>query len=241
MSSLHLAAGSEQPAKVDGKLRLYSMEFCPYAHRSRLVLKAKNLPHDIVNVNLMNKPEWLFKIHPEGKVPTLDTGSEIIVESLDICNYLDDKYPEPPLYPSDEATKAKDKELIQKIGSLTAVFTKIIFMQEKKSPAEWLEELLPHLNVFEEELKKRGTVYFGGSNPGMVDYMLWPWGERAKTIGIILGEKLPILDGDLPCLRSWKKAIRNHPVPDSMYNGPEKFYKVVLFKTAGHKPEYDKI
>lgn len=43
------------------------MEYCPYAHRVRLVLKAKNIPHDIVNINLINQPEWYFKIHPQGK------------------------------------------------------------------------------------------------------------------------------------------------------------------------------
>lgn len=84
MSSKHLAAGllstivnrfsllsgicvgSEQPPKDEGKLRLYSMEFCPYAHRARLILRAKGVPHDIVNINLLNKPEWYFKVHPEG-------------------------------------------------------------------------------------------------------------------------------------------------------------------------------
>lgn len=59
--------GSELPPKVDGKLRLYSMEYCPYVHRVRLVLRAKNIDHEIVNVNLINKPEWLFELNAEGK------------------------------------------------------------------------------------------------------------------------------------------------------------------------------
>lgn len=59
--------GSVEPPRNEGLLRLYSMEFCPYAHRSRLVLKAKGIPHDIVNINLIQKPEWYFSIHPEGK------------------------------------------------------------------------------------------------------------------------------------------------------------------------------
>lgn len=43
------------------------MLYCPYAERARLVLKLKNVPHDIVNVDLKNKPEWLFQLNPEGK------------------------------------------------------------------------------------------------------------------------------------------------------------------------------
>lgn len=42
------------------------MEYCPYAQRVRLVLIAKGVPHDIVNINLTNKPQWYFDIHPEG-------------------------------------------------------------------------------------------------------------------------------------------------------------------------------
>lgn len=58
--------GSQKPEKVKDKLRLYSMEYCPYAQRARLVLLAKNVPHDIVNINLTNKPEWITEVHPDG-------------------------------------------------------------------------------------------------------------------------------------------------------------------------------
>ena len=60
--------GDPIPPKVPGKLRLYSMKYCPYAERVRIVLLAKNIPHDIVNVNLKDKPEWLFELHPEGRL-----------------------------------------------------------------------------------------------------------------------------------------------------------------------------
>lgn len=57
-----------EPPRQEGLLRLYSMQFCPYAHRARLVLKAKGVPHDIVNINLAEKPEWYLNIHPEGTI-----------------------------------------------------------------------------------------------------------------------------------------------------------------------------
>lgn len=43
------------------------MEYCPYAHRVRLVLRAKDLDYDIVNINLINKPAWYANVHPEGQ------------------------------------------------------------------------------------------------------------------------------------------------------------------------------
>ncbi|KAK5639948.1 hypothetical protein RI129_010759 [Pyrocoelia pectoralis] len=241
MSVEHLTEGSKKPEKAEGKLRLYSMEYCPFAHRARLVLLAKNIPHDIVNINLINKPEWYKDVHSEGKVPALDVGSKVVVESLDIADYLEEHYPTPPLYPAEPLAREQDKELIQKLGPIVSIFAKLILGQEKKSTREWLDELSPHLQVFENELKKRNTTFFGGDNPGMVDYMLWPWGERAGTIALVLGEKLPVADLDFLLLRAWIKTMRKTPVVDSIYHGPEKFYKTVLIKLAAIPPDYDSI
>ncbi|XP_030749985.1 pyrimidodiazepine synthase-like isoform X3 [Sitophilus oryzae] len=241
MSANHLAKGSVEPPRKEGLLRLYSMQFCPYAHRARLVLKAKDIPHDIVNVNLMNKPEWYFKIHPEGKVPALLDGDKVVVESLDICDYLDEKYAQNPLYPAEPAAKQRDKEVIQKIGPATGVFSKTIFGNEEKSPEEWLKELLDVLQPLEDELTVRGTKFFGGDKPGMVDYMLWPWAERAGTIAIKLGKKLPIEDNQIPNLRAWRKALKVDPVASELYHGPEIFWKVAQFKLKNAEPNYDSI
>ncbi|RZC34449.1 glutathione S-transferase omega-1-like [Asbolus verrucosus] len=241
MSVAHLTTGSVQPPKVEGKLRLYSMEYCPFAQRVRLVLDAKNIPYDIVNINLINKPDWYFKIHPEGKVPALDTGSEVIVESLDISDYLDEKYSDHPLYPKDPEAKQRDKELIEKVGPLTGVFAKCLSGQEEKTPDEWAQEFTPHLEVFENELVCRGTTYFGGDKPGMVDYMLWPWGERAGTVAIKLGQQLPFSADQFPVMRKWRKAMREEPVCSKIYHGPDKFWKVVQFKLHNATPDYDSV
>lgn len=55
-------AGSEQPPKVEGRVRLYSMKFCPFAHRVRLALSFKKIPYEIVNINLKAKPEWYLNV-----------------------------------------------------------------------------------------------------------------------------------------------------------------------------------
>lgn len=101
-------------------------------------------------------------------MPALDTGSKIIVESLDICDYLDEQYPDPPLYPAEPAARDQEKELIKKLGPLTGIFSKLLFSGADKTPQEWLDEFAPHLEVFEEELEKRGTTFFGGEKPNMV-------------------------------------------------------------------------
>lgn len=61
-------SGDPQPP-YNGKLRIYNMRFCPYAQRTILALNAKEIDYEIVNVNLMNKPDWIFDKSPFGKKP----------------------------------------------------------------------------------------------------------------------------------------------------------------------------
>lgn len=43
------------------------MKFCPFAERTRLVLLAKKLPHEIINIDLRRKPNWFLEIYSKGK------------------------------------------------------------------------------------------------------------------------------------------------------------------------------
>ena len=63
---MFVISGSKIPPRIPGNVRLYGMKFCPYALRARLVLLAKNIPHDIVYVDLQEKPEWLWELNPKG-------------------------------------------------------------------------------------------------------------------------------------------------------------------------------
>nr|UUB32727.1 glutathione S-transferase GSTo2 [Dendroctonus valens] len=241
MSSKHLAQGSVEPARKIGLLRLYSMQLCPFAQRCRLVLRAKGIPHDIVNINLIDKPEWYFQIHPEGKVPALLDGDKVVVESLDICDYLEEKYPQNPLYPAEPALKAKDKEIIQKIGQATTVFAKCIYGKEEKSAKAWGNALVESLQPLEEELATRETALFGGNEPNMIDYALWPWGERAGAMAIKLAAKLYLEDEQIPLLRKWRKTMIHDSVAAQLFHGPEIFWRVVQITLKNIEPNYDSV
>lgn len=51
------------------------------------------------------------------------------------------------------------------------------------------KEALDNLDIFEKELKKRKTPFFSGIEPGMIDYMIWPWCERSDLIKILRGDQ----------------------------------------------------
>jgi len=145
-------------------------------------LEAKKIPYHTFNINLADKPEWLTKYSPLGKVPALglptEKGTPFIHESLIIADYLDEKYPERRLYPDDPLAKAKDRLLIEQFNDvITAYYT-----TAKDGDLDSLTDLSIRLDKFEEELKKRGSSFFGGSQPGMLDYMIWPWCERIALL-----------------------------------------------------------
>lgn len=175
----------------DGKLRLYSMRFCPYAQRVHLILDAKQIPYHTININLTDKPEWYYDLNPLGKVPALQIDkNNIIYESLVIADYLDEKYHQHHLFPKDLVAKAKDRILIERFNSVSTPMYKLYMTPNGPAGAPGaLTEFVCGLDIFEEELKKRNTSYFGGKTPGMVDYMIWPWCERADMLRVLLGTK----------------------------------------------------
>ncbi|XP_063220887.1 glutathione S-transferase omega-2-like isoform X2 [Bacillus rossius redtenbacheri] len=183
------------------------MEFCPYAQRARIVLLVKNVPHDIVNIDLQNKPEWYFDVHPQGKVPALDTGDEVVVESLDIANFLDKKFPDPPLYPADADLRDKDKELLNKFEKVPVQNKDMVLQKDLDLPSETSS----FYQAFNEELEQRGTPFLGGSSPSMTDYMIWPWIERAYVPVVIHGKEKFLEEGStkFPKVVEWKKNMES--------------------------------
>lgn len=70
-----------------------------YSHRVRMVLAEKGVTVDIVDVDPSNKPEDLAELNPYGSLPTLVDRDLVLYESMVIMEYLDERFPHPPLLP----------------------------------------------------------------------------------------------------------------------------------------------
>lgn len=234
----HLGKGSQRPKLPDdGKLRLYSMRFCPFAHRAHLVLAAKKVPFHVIYINLTEKPEWLTKVSAVGKVPALEivSGSKTttLIESLVICEYLDEKYPVNPLFPKDPLKKALDKILIERFSAVTAPMYKI-FVDGRKT----LADISSGLDIYEKELAERGTRFFNGGEPGMLDYMIWPWCERSDVIPFLVGDRYKLDEKRFANLVNWKKAMLEDVPVQSFYVEAANHLKYLESRKTGF-PNYD--
>ncbi|CAF1285426.1 unnamed protein product [Adineta ricciae] len=231
----HLKSGSECPTLKEGQLRLYGMRFCPYVHRAKLVLAAKNIPYEEININLTAKPEWYLKKNPPGQVPSLEwidnqsKETRFIPESLIVSDYLDEAYPQTRLQPTDPYLRAQQRVLIERFSNVVGPFYKIL----RGDPKEGIESINKGLTTYEETLQ---NTYFGGSKPAMVDYMLWPWFERLpllKDAGFQFNA-----DGNLPKLAEWIQNMENNESVQKV-KVPFDILKKFIDGYVQGKPEYD--
>ncbi|XP_015366984.1 PREDICTED: pyrimidodiazepine synthase-like [Diuraphis noxia] len=238
MAIKHLSKDSVEPPKEPGSLRFYSMRFCPYAQRVQLVLNAKGVLHDTVFINLSDKPEWFLKIFPAGKVPALVYDNKFLSESLLLADFLDEQYPEPPLHNNSPLQKILDKLVIESFGKVGTAFYKVM-MTTKEIEKNNFDELVNSLIPIETELAERGSTFFGGNKPSMVDYMIWPWFERLDAINPYSHGTFVIpFENKFPRLTKWKSLMIADKAVAPYYITPEKHAEHFTKRKAG-LPAYD--
>ncbi len=95
-------------------MKLVDAARCPYCARVRIVLAEKGLAHELVPVDLSDRPRWVIDLNPpSGRVPVLDDGF-VLPESEVIMAYLDERHPEPPLLPADLGERARARLLVHR-------------------------------------------------------------------------------------------------------------------------------
>lgn len=101
-------------------MKLYDYFRSSAAYRVRIVLNLKGLSCERVVVNLLtgeDKAGAYRAVNPQGLVPALALADgQVLTESLAICEYLEECYPNPPLLPSDPAGRARVRSLAQMVA-----------------------------------------------------------------------------------------------------------------------------
>ncbi|KAH8240165.1 hypothetical protein KR032_011725, partial [Drosophila birchii] len=234
--------GSTKPElPEDGVLRYFSMGFCPFSHRVHLLLTLKKIPHHKIYIDLIEKPEWYKDYSPLGKVPALQLthleDQPTLVESLVIAEYLDEKYPSPRLFPTDPLHKALDKILIDRFTPVVSAVYPVLTCNPN-APADALQKFENALDVFEQELAKRGTPYFAGQTIGIVDYMIWPWFERFPSMKINTEQKYELDAKRFAKLLTWRDLVAQDEAVKKTGLDVQLHAEFQKSKTLG-KPQYD--
>ena len=90
-------------------LKLYSDPRCPHSHTLRIVIEEKELPATIVSV-VMDEPgperEEFLRVNPTGELPAIYDADHVLVDPWIVAEYLDERYPHPPLKPGAPVDRA---------------------------------------------------------------------------------------------------------------------------------------
>ena len=193
-------------------IKLYDFKSSPNCQRVKIVLAEKNLPYDIAPIDLraheQKTPEYL-KLNPYGKVPVLTDDATVLYESLIINEYLDEKYPNPPLMPKDPAKRAKARILVDYgMAHFDAPYQRLRMElmndaneQNQQVIATAKAELKKLLQRLEDEI---GEQQYLLGDFSLVDADLLPRFTRLEGFGV-----LP--DPSLPRLGKYLERVKTRP------------------------------
>jgi glutathione S-transferase len=149
-------------------VRLIDAARCPYCARARIALAEKGVDYETVEIDLSNRPAWVYELNTPGRVPILDDAF-VLPESEVIMEYLEDRHPEPALLPDDAETRARARLLVHRFDDLLGDD----YYAFRRGDANALDERLEQLEV--------GQTLFS-------DIAFVPWVIRARDM---LGVALP--------------------------------------------------
>ncbi len=96
-------------------MMLFSSDNNLYCHMVRIVLAEKGISYDATFVDLDNTPEDLQELNPYNEVPTLVDRELALYDQRVIVEYLDERFPHPPLMPVDPVSRSRIRLLLQRI------------------------------------------------------------------------------------------------------------------------------
>ncbi len=96
-------------------MTLFSAPTDPWSHRTRIVLAEKGISIELVDVDAKRLPEDLLDLNPYHSVPTLVDRDLVLYDSRVIIEYLDERFPHPPLMPIDPVTRAQFRVALYRV------------------------------------------------------------------------------------------------------------------------------
>lgn len=175
----------------------YSDGASQYSHRVRIVLAEKGVTVDIIDVDINHKPEDLADLNPYNTLPTLVDRDLVLYEPNIMMEYLDERFPHPPLFPVYPVARAQSRLWMYRIEKdWSALLDKLQSgrsapAQMEKMRTELRESICSIAPIFNEK------PFFMSDEFTIVDCCVLPILWRLPELGIKLPETKavkPLLD-----------------------------------------------
>ena len=178
-------------------MTFYSDGASHYSHRVRIVLAEKGVAVETIDVDLDNKPEDLAALNPYNTLPTLVDRDLVLYEADIMMEYLDERFPHPPLFPVYPVARAQSRLWIFRIQKDWCSLVDSILVgsgtssQVEKKRKELRESLISIAPIFGEK------PFFMSDEFTIVDCCVTPILWRLPVMGIELPKTKttkPLLD-----------------------------------------------
>jgi glutathione S-transferase len=178
-------------------ITIYDSDRCPYCARVRIVLAEKGLEYETVVIDLDDRPAWIYEKNPLGRVPVLEEGTFVLAESAVINEYLEDRFPEPALWPADPAERALGRMVVFRFDELSRPYYAL--RRREEGAAERFDAALAELDGL---LELR--AFLTGRDFGLADVAYVPWILRAR-------DRMDVELTPFPALADWVTRLEERP------------------------------
>ncbi len=167
---------------------LFSGNTCIRSHQVRFVLREKGITTDIQNVDGKKVPEDLIALNPYASIPTLTDRELVIYDSGVIIEYLDERYPHPPLMPVSPVDRAKIRlALVSLEADIVSTAIELDAALGSKNETSLRKKLKSMLNASLDLFSS--NKYFLNDELTVIDCVLAPILWRLEYFGISLGKE----------------------------------------------------
>ncbi len=165
-------------------MNLFTSPTCPYCHLARIVLAEKDITFESIEVDVDALPEDLSELNPYNTVPTLIDRDLVLYDSRVIVEYLDERFPHPPLMPVDPVSRAKTRLALHRVEKDWYPLMHDILHKGEKTVAK-SRKMLRESIVSANELFKV-LPFFLSEEYSLVDATIAPLLWRLPALGIEL-------------------------------------------------------
>jgi RNA polymerase-associated protein len=153
-------------------MTLFSRPEDPWSHRTRIVLAEKGIHVEIIDVEAGKLPEDLLDLNPYHSVPTLVDRDLVLYDSRVIIEYLDERFPHPPLMPVDPAARAQFRVALYRIERDWYALAQQIDHEDKKESLKARKILQDSIMASADVFKAK--PYFLSDELSLVDATIAP-------------------------------------------------------------------
>jgi RNA polymerase-associated protein len=178
-------------------LTLYDAARCPYCARVRIVLAEKDVEYEAIEIDLSDRPAWIYEKNSTGRVPVVEEDAWILPESAVIMEYLEERYPEPALLAADPADRALARLWVFRHDDFTKPYYAL--RRGEDGAAARFDEQLERL-----EAALAVRTWLGGGEYGLADIAYVPWVLRARDM-------LGVSFAQYPAIAAWVEALLARP------------------------------